>query len=322
MVKELKKIFYRIFPEFRGNYHLPWDGRIVSISDPPEESEGTATDEFRPYFAVDIQLLKEDGSDDTDHPVMEALTLPAMMAGDESGQFGFPKVGTRVVICFRYGSPGHPYIQSILPLGLSLPNLEPGEQLWQHSKGIHQRADRDGNWDRTTSGKITDDSMDREISADDNLEEYGQSHKTVDGDDTEEIGGTKTLEALGALILQAATNLQLTSIGDSSQTSLANHAQTIGKELAQIIGTGADIKVILGNYLVDLLAGEFIAGNQIGEIGVDITGLIVCENSITSLKAWLEALIGVIEKIIVTMGTGPNVAMLVQLKTELGFLLK
>lgn len=322
MVKALRNIIYRIFPEFRGRYHLPRDGRIVAISDPPAETEGTASDEFRPYYAVDVQLLKEDGTDDTDHPVMEALPIPVQMAGDESGQFGFPSIGTRVVICFRYGSPGHPYIQSILPLGLSLPPLENGEQLWQQSSGNYQRADRDGNWDRRTSGRIVDDSMEREISADTNLEEYGQSQKTVDGDDIEEIGGSKTLEALGALILQAATNLQLTSIGDSSQTSLANHAQTIGKELAQIIGTGADIKVILGNYVIDLMAGEFIAGNQIGEIGVDITGLIVCENSITSLKAWLEGLIGVIEKIIVTMGTGPNVALLTQLKTELGFLLK
>lgn len=313
MVKTLRNIIYRIFPEFRGRYHLPRDGRITAISDAPEDSDGTGTDEFRPYYAVDVQLLKANGSDDTDHPVMEALTLPAMMAGDESGQFGFPKIGTRVVIGFRYGSPGHPYIHSILPLGLSLPDLEPGEQRWQHSNGILQRVDKDGNWERKTSGKITDDSMDREIQADTNLEEYGESRKTVDADDIEEIGGTKTLEALGALILQAATNLQLTSVGDSSQTSLQNHTQTIGKQLAQIIGQGAQLDIILGQYLVS---------GSLAEIGFDETGLIVCENNITSLKDWLTEVVAEVQKIIVTMGTGPNVGKLEQLKTELTFLLK
>jgi hypothetical protein len=236
-----------------------------------------------------------------------------MMAGDESGQFGFPKEGTKVVICFRYGSPGHPYIHAILPQGLALPPCEPGEQIWQHSVGNHQKVDKDGNWERQTSGKITDDSMEREIRADENLEEYGSSKKTVEGDDIEEIDGSKQIEALGALILKAAANLQLTSIGDSSQVSLQNHSETIGKLLYQIIGEGAQIDVALGKYLVSGPASE---------LGFDETGLIVLENHITSLKSWLERVVAEIQKIIVTMGTGPNVAMLEQLKVELGFLLK
>ena len=135
MVKAVRNIIFRIFPELRGNYHLPRDGRIVSIADPPTDEAGTATDDFRPYYAVDVQLLKKDGSDDSNHPVMEALPLPALMAADESGQFGFPREGTKVVICFRYGSPGHPYIQTVLPRGLAIPACDPGEQIWQHSRG-------------------------------------------------------------------------------------------------------------------------------------------------------------------------------------------
>ena len=81
----------------------------------------------------------------------------------------------------------------------------------------------------------------------------------------------------------------------------------------QIIGAGAQIDVILGQYLMS---------GPVAELGFDETGLIVCENSITSLKSWLERVVDEIERIIVTMGTSPRVPMLEQLKVELGFLLK
>ena len=313
MVKTIRNIVNRMFPEIRGKYHLSRDGRIEAIADPPDDEDGTATDDFRPYYAVDVQLLNADGTDDTDHPIMEALPLPAMMVGDESGQFGFPKIGTKVVICFRYGSPGHPYIHSILPQGLAVPPCELGEQIWQHSPGIHKKVDKEGNWERITSGKITDDSQDREIIADSNLEEYGESTKNVEGDDLENIEGTKKIESLGSIVLKAANSLTTCSIGDSAQTSLQNHTEVIGKELTQIIGEGAQIDIVLGQYLVSGLIAEF---------GFDETGLIVCENSITSLKDWLNAFVDEVSKIIVTMGTSPNVAKLIQLKIELGFLLK
>lgn len=87
----------------------------MAIADPPEEIDGTASDPYRPYYAVDVKLLKPDGTDDTDQPLLEAVQVPLHMAGDESGQFGFMKEGTLVVIAFAYGSPGHPFIQAILP---------------------------------------------------------------------------------------------------------------------------------------------------------------------------------------------------------------
>ena len=158
-----------------------------------------------------------------------------------------------------------------------------------------------------------DDSHKRTIKADINREEYGASSKTVEGDDGEEIEGTKTIEALGALILKAAAGMQVTSIGDSSSTSLQNHTEVIGRILSQIIGEGAQIDVVQGQYLIS---------GSLAELGFDETGLIACENNITSLKDWLQQVVTEIQNIVVTYGTGPNVALLEQLKTELGFLLK
>ena len=247
MVKALRKIINKILPEVRGNYHLPKDGRVVSISDPPQD-ESTATDSFRPYYAVDVQLLKADGSDDTDQPIIEALPLSVAMAGDDSGQFGFPKVGTWVVIGFRYGSPGHPFILSILTHNLTVPPIEDGEQLWQHSPGSYQKVDKEGNWERKSNGKITDDSQDREIYADSNIEEFGESNKIVNGDDIEEIGGSKELEALGALLLKSGGNLQLHSIMQSFFTFLSNHTELIGKDRQIIIGGKEDKTILTGPY--------------------------------------------------------------------------
>ena len=61
------------------------------------------------------------------------------------GIYAFPEEGTRVVVCFAYGLPNKPYIQSILPHGLSMPKVPKGDQVWQHSAAAQQRVDADGN---------------------------------------------------------------------------------------------------------------------------------------------------------------------------------
>ncbi len=66
--------------------------------------------------------------------------------------------------------------------------------------------------------------------------------------------------------------------------------------------------------------GQYLAAGRTAEFGFDETDLIVCENNITSLKSWLERVVAEIQKI--TSSSGPNVPLLEQLKTELGFLLK
>lgn len=44
--------------------------------------------------------------------------------------------------CFAYGLPNTPYIQSILPHGLSLPKVPKGDLVWQHSEAAQQRVGR------------------------------------------------------------------------------------------------------------------------------------------------------------------------------------
>lgn len=360
MVKIIQQILKRILPEIDGGYHLARKGKIVAISDPPDEEKGKASDRFRPYYSVDIQMLKADMTDDKSQPVIEALPLPGMMLGNESGLYGFPEVGMIVVIAFAYGSPGHPYVQCVLTENATLPRCLPGEQIWQHSPGNHlspkranlskidsspeepdplnidslpgsyQKADKQGNWERVTNGRITEDSMDRKVMADEVEEVFGKILKKVSGNDKEEIDGTKTIEALGTLLLRAS-NIHTTSLGSSSSTTVGGHQQLIGQMFKQTLGTGGVVNIALGDYKVETNAGSIEQGNLIGSMGVEKTGLLKLENQMVQggLKQILEEFLDLIdafikasENITVATGTGNsstplNKAEFAQLKTPM-----
>lgn len=111
-------------------------------------------DNFRPRYAVDLQVLAEDGELDPNLPILAGVPLPVPVGGDEMGFFAFPAEGTMVVVNFAYGMPSKPFIQTILPHGLSLPKVPKGDQVWQHSETAQQRVDADGNWSRQTDGRI------------------------------------------------------------------------------------------------------------------------------------------------------------------------
>lgn len=102
----------------------------------------------------------------------------------------------RVVVCFAYGLPNKPHIQSILPHGLSMPKVPKGDQVRQHAQ---QRVDGDGNWLRQTDGKIRDQVIEREVEALGNHEQFQSHTRVVDDHSTETVGGVKKIEALGSL---------------------------------------------------------------------------------------------------------------------------
>ena len=124
-----------------------------------------------------------------------------------------------MVVCFAYGLPHKPYIQTILPHGLSMPSVPKGDQVWQHSEACQQRVDADGNWLRQTDGKIFDKAIEREVEAMGNTERYQSHTRTVDDHSTESVGGIKTLEALGALKLLSGGSASLAAVDDLHQAT-------------------------------------------------------------------------------------------------------
>ncbi len=117
----IRRSVERQFPELSGKYHLPRFARVVGIADAPASS--SLCDDFRPRLAADLEVLGEDGEPDSDLPILAGVPLPMPIGGNEMGMFGFPEEGTSVVVCFAYGLPHKPYVQAVLPHGLSLPKI-------------------------------------------------------------------------------------------------------------------------------------------------------------------------------------------------------
>lgn len=243
MEDAIRRSVERQFPELTGGYHLPRFARVVGVADAP--AGAGICDDFRPRFAVDLELLGEDDEPDPELPVLAGVPLPMPMGGDEMGFFAFPEEGTRVVVSFAYGLPSKPFIQAILPHGLSLPKVPKGDQVWQHSEAAQQRADADGNWLRQTDGRIRDKSIEREVESLTNVERHQSSTVTVDDHSTESVGGIKTIEAIGALKLLSGGSASLAALDDLHLAS--------GRDLNHVVGQTLNLTV--GGDLLERIGG-------------------------------------------------------------------
>lgn len=222
----IRRSVERQFPELSGGYHLPRFARVVAVADAP--SCAGICDDFRPRYAVDIEVMGPDGEPDTQLPILAGVPLPLPTGGEEMGIYAFPEEGTQVVVCFAYGLPHKPYIQTILPHGLSMPKVPKGDQVWQHSEACQQRVDADGNWLRQTDGTIKDKAIEREVEALDNTETFQNHTRTVDDHSTESVGGIKKIEALGALKLLSGGSASLAAVDDLHQAT--------GRDLNLVVG--------------------------------------------------------------------------------------
>ncbi|KRP93003.1 hypothetical protein TX25_15580 [Pseudomonas lactis] len=237
----IRRSVERQFPELTGGYHLPRFARVVAVADAP--AGAGICDDFRPRYAVDIEVMGPDGEPDTKLPILAGVPLPLPTGGEEMGIYAFPEEGTQVVVCFAYGLPHKPYIQTILPHGLSMPSVPKGDQVWQHSEACQQRVDADGNWLRQTDGKIRDKAIEREVDAMGNTEMFQNHTRTVDEHSTESVGGIKTLEALGALKLLSGGSACLAAVDDLHQATGRDlnlvvgqkHNATVGGDMAEKI---------------------------------------------------------------------------------------
>lgn len=233
MEDAIKRAVERQFPELTGGYHLPRFAKVMAIADAP--AAAGVCDDFRPRYSVDLQVLRPDGEPDPNLPILSGVPLPLPVGGDEMGFYAFPEEGTSVVVCFAYGLPHKPYIQTILPHGLTLPKVPKGDQVWQHSEAVQQRVDADGNWLRQTDGKIQDKAIEREVEALDNREQY-QSHTQQTADhSTEMVGGVKKIEALGALKLLSGGSASLAAVDDMHQAT--------GRDLNLVVGQKYNVTV-------------------------------------------------------------------------------
>ncbi|WP_369301688.1 hypothetical protein [Pseudomonas sp. N2-5-1-1] len=271
----IRRSVERQFPELTGGYHLPRFARVVAVADAP--AGAGICDDFRPRYAVDIEVLGPDGEPDTKLPTLAGVPLPLPTGGEEMGIYAFPQEGTQVVVCFAYGLPHKPYIQTILPHGLSMPSVPKGDQVWQHSEACQQRVDADGNWLRQTDGKILDKAIEREVEAMGNTERYQSHTRTVDDHSTESVGGIKTLEALGALKLLSGGSASLAAVDDLHQATGRDLNLVVAQKYNATIGGDMAEKIEGLRKSVTAVSQQLQAPkNWIGSEGVNLFQ-VVCE---------------------------------------------
>ena len=277
MEDAIRRSVERLFPELTGGYHLPRFARVVGVADAP--AGAGICDDFRPRFAVDVELLGVDGEPDPALPLLAGVPLPMPMGGDEMGFFAFPEEGTQVVVCFAYGLPNKPYIQTILPHGLSLPKVPKGDQVWQHSESAQQRVDADGNWLRQTEGRIRDKSIDREIESLTNAERHQSSTLEIDDHSTESVGGIKTIEALGAIKLLSGGSASLAALDDLHLASGRDLNQVVAQKLNLTVG--GDLLVRIKGARKSVAPTNWIGSESVNVLQVlcDVIDLVIQMNT-------------------------------------------
>lgn len=224
---QLERQVKTAFPELAGGYHLPRFACVVAISD--SAAAGDINNPYRPRYAVDVQLLDENGQPDTAVPVYHAIPLPVMFGGAEQGLLQYPLEGAMVEIGFAYGRADKPFIRTILGSGFTLPAIEPGEQLQQQRAEVFQRTDNAGNQTSATDQRQQHSAYHKITEADRYDIDVGTMHAKVKQHSIEEVAGKKLIEALGAIDVLAGDDLTLGALGNMRLATAGELTETIGK---------------------------------------------------------------------------------------------
>ena len=208
MEKAILRIVRRQLPELTGQLHLPRWGRVVALPELPDIDGECGSDAFYPRYAVNVQLIDENGTDTKSKP-LQAVPLPLPGAGDKAGRLEPPAINSIVEIGFAYGRADKPFIRTVLPFGWDLPAIKEGEARTQTREGVYQHIDDQGNFENKTDkslkdiiGKLAELQCEtRKVIA--SKEQDHRSPKTWVGSDSENV--LKLLSELMATVKDIAT---------------------------------------------------------------------------------------------------------------------
>lgn len=246
------------YPELASGLHLPKFARVEAPSE--DVSGGNIADPFRPRYAVDLQLLDGNGNPAANTPVYSAVPLPVPMAGSESGMFQFPPAGTLVEVGFVEGRQDKPFVRQIMPQGHNLPAVKPGEQLQQQRDGVSQRVTVAGDWERQTDQTIRENSMTREITADDEKRTLVARETTVQATDKTTVLGTATLLA-GAVVHISEGDYSVGTSGNLTTSCSKNNSISVGQNVERDVGGNLDdaikgnAEMTIGGSLTEKITG-------------------------------------------------------------------
>ncbi|QIR10927.1 hypothetical protein HBL79_00850 [Avibacterium paragallinarum] len=242
-----RQMMEKEFPELAGGYHLPRYAKVIGVADP--SSGGDIADPFRPKYAVELQVLNEDGSDDTNTPPYSAVPLPVTSTGSQGGDFAFPEVGTIVEIGYAYGRPDKPFVRTLLAQDKTVPSVAIGEQLKQQRPEVFERTDAAGNKTRETDQTITDRSFIRVIETDTETKNIGTSQSNIDADKQINVGGNYSLSVIG----------NITTVTAGNNTTAIDG--TFKEQISGIAERCSDVLIKLQAPAIQLLASQINIGS-------------------------------------------------------------
>lgn len=227
-----KRIIEKQFPELAGGYHLSRFAKIVAVADPSQGGE--VSDPFRPKYAVDVQILDEDGNEDKSIPVYTAVQLPVSSMSSQGGDFAFPEIGTQVELGFVAGRSDKPVIRSFYAQGKTIPQVAPGEMLRQQRPEVFERTDGSGNMHKETDQQISEKSFSRMVETETETKNIGQKETNIDSNETKNIGGNYRTYVLGDIEEVTASNKSV-GIGGSLEQKIAGTALLLSQVKHTII---------------------------------------------------------------------------------------
>lgn len=237
-VKSIQRITFRLFPELTAKAHLPRWGKVVALPELPEE--GDKSDRFYPHYAIDIQLLDEQGNDLKDRPPLQAVPLPVPGIGDHAGLLVPPAKGAIVEIGWMFGQADKPFVRTVLPLGWPLPAIKEGEYRYQQRQGVYQHVDQEGNFHDITD-KLAQLHCDlREVRA--KTEQDHRSPISWFGSEKENV-----LRLLSGL-MQVVTNLSNTCATHTHKSPETSAPTSAPNEAGDFTGHGEDSSELKGRF--------------------------------------------------------------------------
>ena len=269
MVKQaIKRLIQRYFPELNERKHLPQLARIEKIYDLPRSAAAIST-VFRPLKAADVQLLNPLTGEPLAVPVFQQVTLGTGQASDH-GLLNEPTPGMHCLIQYIDGLNSHPVITNLLPWQSLVPEHKRTDVTLQQNNRSKLQG-RDGNWQTTTDGEITQTSDTTKRKSRNCLENHHERHTNIATHDTLKIDGNQITQIMGALktvvgekalivaleglLLGSKKQIDIEATENMNLTTLKNlHAKAT--ELAKVEGKTVwlgDSSVNVAQVLLDLI---------------------------------------------------------------------
>ncbi len=328
-------------PNLRSYYRMTKKGKVVNVY---------ATDGTNYY--CDVQLLKNDESEDENEAIIPKVEIPIMWAGNDRGIVAPPEVGVLCDVSYYDGDPNFPRVSNFRYQSQRVPDgVQPGELLIQKGIGNYFKMTRDGSriekisndFDQSINNDLTQDiGGDRTITTD------GNSSEIIRGDRTITVDGKTTREEKGELNwnlkeLEINTDAKFTALAGGSldlgggsvnmvsegslstvaageiNTQSSTYKQTITNAPPVTAEESYDFQSIAGNYKLWLMTGLYDISNTATSLHERLTAGI--DFQVDILKT-LDKTISKINELTVGTGTGNsstplNGADLASIQTEI-----